>query len=98
MNKFDEDLIDKYADNLLIGLTREENKLVLEEFDQIDKHISKLNEIEGLSNVEPMTHCLDDFSFSLREDECEDSVDVSDLLRNCDRVNGREVEVVKVVG
>jgi len=31
--KFTKEMVDDYADKLLIGLTEEENKMVLEEFD-----------------------------------------------------------------
>lgn len=32
MSKFTEEMVDSYALKLLIGLTREENKMVLDEF------------------------------------------------------------------
>ena len=36
MSKFTKELVNKYADDLLIGLTNEENKIVLEEFEIIE--------------------------------------------------------------
>ena len=97
MNKFTKEMVDDYADKLLIGLTDEENKMVLDEFEIIDKNIDLINEIEGIEQVEPMTHTLDDFTYELREDVAEESVPIDDLLSNCDMHNGREVEVPKVV-
>ena len=44
-----------------------------------------------------MTHCLDDFIYELREDEVEESVDIDDLLENCDDASNGEVRVPKVV-
>ena len=35
MTKFTKEMVDSYADKLLIGLTDEENKMVLDEFDVI---------------------------------------------------------------
>lgn len=96
--KFTKEMVDDYADKLLIGLTEEENKMVLEEFGIIDEIINTINEIEGIEKVEPMTHTLDDFEYELREDIEEESVPIEELLQNCDRHNGREVEVPKVVG
>lgn len=96
--KFTKEMVDEYADKLLIGLTEEENSMVLEEFEIIDETINTINEIEGIEEVEPMTHTLDDFEYELREDIKEESVPIEDLLSNCDRHNGREVEVPKVVG
>ena len=96
--KFTKEMVDDYADKLLIGLTDEENKMVLDEFEIIDETINAINEIDGIENVEPMTHTLDDFEYELREDVAEESIPIEDLLANCDVHNGREVEVPKVVG
>ncbi len=98
MSKFTKEMVDDYADKLLIGLTEEENKMVLDEFDVIDEQINVINDIPGIENVEPMTHALDDFEYELREDVVEESVPIEDLLSNCQDVSGREVEVPKVVG
>ena len=96
--KFTKEMVDDYADKLLIGLTSEENQMVLDEFEIIDETINTINEIEGIEKVEPMTHCLDDFEFELREDKVEDSIAIDDLLANCDDATDREVSVPKVVG
>lgn len=96
-SKFTKEMVDDYADKLLIGLTEEENKMVLDEFEIIDKNIDIINEIPNIENVEPMSWCLDDFSFELREDEVEESVPIEYLLQNCDVYNDREVEVPRVV-
>lgn len=98
MSKFTKELVDDYADKLLIGLTPEENKMVLEEFDQIDKNMELISSFTGISEVEPMTHCLDDFTYTLHEDIPTISPSVDELLQNCDKKEGREVEVPKVVG
>ena len=96
--KFTKEIVDNLADKLLIGLTDEENKMVLDEFEAIDESINIINDIDGIENIEPMTHTLDDFVFELREDIVEESVDIEDLLSNCDVHSAREVEVPKVVG
>ena len=98
MAKFTKELVDDYALKLLIGLTDEENKMVLDEFDLIDKNIDLINEIDNIESVEAMTHTLDDFSYDLRDDIAEDSVDIDLLLNNCDDYEGREIVVPKVVG
>ena len=98
MKKFTEKMVDDYADKLLIGLTREENKQVLDEFEIIDSNIDLINKIPGIENIEPMTHCLDNFECQLREDEVEESVPIEELLQNCDNATDREVVVERVVG
>ena len=97
MSKFTKEEVDTYAAKLLIGLTEEENKRVLDEFDEIDKQIALINEIPDIHMVVPMTHALDDFEFELREDEIEESTDIYDLLANSDGCTDREIEVPKVV-
>lgn len=96
-SKFTKEMVEDYADKLLIGLTEDENKMVLDEFEIIDKNIDIINKIPNIEEVEPMSWCLDDFSFELREDEVEESVPICDLLQNCDVYNDREVEVPRVV-
>ncbi len=97
-NKFTSEMIEDYANKLLIGLTKEEIDMVLEEFNTIDETINTINQIEGLDKVEPMTHCLDDFIYELREDIEEESIPVEEILQNCDDKTEREVIVPKVVG
>ncbi len=98
MSKFTKEMVDDYADKLLIGLTPEENKMVLDEFDAIDANIDLINKIPGISEVEPMTHCLDEYYAVLREDEAIESVPVEELLANSDDTEDREIVVPRVVG
>lgn len=98
MSKFTKEMVNDYADKLLIGLTEEENKMVLDEFEIIDKNIDLINKIPGIENVVPMTHTLDDFVYELREDIAEESIPIEDLLSNCDDHSENEVQVPKVVG
>ena len=97
MGKFTKEMVDEYANKLLIGLTEEENKMVLDEFEIIDKTIDMINNIDGILEIEPMTHTLDDFEYVLRDDEAQDSISVSDALRNAGAIDGNEIEVPKVV-
>ena len=71
--------------------------MVLDEFNIIDSDIAKVMEIDNIESVEPMTHTLDDFEYELREDVVEESVDIDDLLKNCDDYINDEVRVPKVV-
>lgn len=97
MKKFTEEMVTDYADKLLIGLTEEETKMVLDEFDIIDKNIDIINQIPDIDKVEPMSYCLDNFEYELREDEVEESVDIDELLQNCDDSLNDEVKVPRVV-
>lgn len=96
--KFTKEMVDDYADKLLIGLTSEENKMVLDEFEDIDKTIDMINKIPGLDKVEPMSWCLDRTIDNLREDIIEESIPIDEALRNSDGRSEDEIEVPKVVG
>jgi hypothetical protein len=48
-------MIDDYADKLLIGLTDDENNMVLKEFDVIEKSMEKIANMPDIEKVEPMT-------------------------------------------
>lgn len=98
MSKFTKEMVADYADKLLIGLTDEENKRVLDEFEIIDYNIDLINKIPNISDVEPMTHCLDDFIYELDDDIIEVSSSINDILANSDQVIEREIAVPKVVG
>ena len=98
MSKFTKEKIDEYANKLLIGLTEEENEMVLKEFNVIEDNMNFLSTIPNLTSKEPMTHALDDFHFSLTEDNPEESLDIADALQNCGDFEDREVKVPRVVG
>lgn len=97
MQKFTKEMVDDYAEKLLIGLSNEENEQVLDEFQIIDENIDLINKIPNIEKIEPMTHCLDDFIYELREDNVEEELDIEEALSNCDDKIDREVSVPKVV-
>lgn len=69
MSKFTKEMVDDYANKLLIGLTDEENKMVLDEFGLIEKQMEIIANIPNIENVDAMTYALDDFCYELRDDE-----------------------------
>lgn len=95
--KFTKDLVDDLADKLLIGLTEEENAMVLNEFAKIDKDIDIVNTIDNLENVDVMSHALDIFALNLRDDVASPSPSVDDLLKNSELREQDVIEVPKVV-
>jgi aspartyl/glutamyl-tRNA(Asn/Gln) amidotransferase C subunit len=99
MSNFTKEKIDKYANDLLIGLTDEERTMIQEEFDTIEKNMDLINKIPNIKDVEPLSYPFEMYVDDLREDTKEgEKIDIDELLSNCDVVEGREVEVPKVVG
>ena len=94
---FSEEKIDDLADKLLIGLTREENKMIRDEFEEIENKFNSLGEIDGLKDVEPQSYPYE----MILDDICDYStheISALEALSNCKNIEGREVEIPKVVG
>lgn len=98
MIKITKEMIDDYANKLLIGLAKDENDLILGDFDDLFAEIELINKVPNLDKYEPMTYCLDDFECIPREDVAEEAPNITELLQNCDCYEDREVKLPKVVG
>ena len=99
MSNFTKEKIDKYANDLLIGLTEEERTMIQEEFDTIEKNMDLINKIPNIKDVIPQSFPYEMEVTDLRsDDEVGEEIDIETLLRNCDQYEGREIEVPKVVG
>ena len=97
MSKFTKEMVTEYADKLLIGLSEDENKMVLDEFEVIDKNIDLINKIPGIEKVDPYSWCLDNEIDFLRDDVASKSTPIKEALSNSDRHTENEIEVPKVV-
>ncbi|MDD6272109.1 MAG: hypothetical protein PUA90_01120 [bacterium] len=96
---FTDEMIDKYASDLLIGLTEEERKMIKEEFSSIEKNMDLINEIPDIKDIEPLSFPYEIQVDALRSDDEEyGEIPIDMLLQNCDRTEGREIEIPKVVG
>ena len=74
-----------------------ETKTILSEFEVIENHINLINEIENISEISPQ-HYPFDLTFQPRDGKNIENEDIDNLIRNCDKVSDREIEVPKVVG
>ncbi len=98
-HKFTEEEVTILADKLLIGISKEEAKDIVEELTFVADSMNVISEIKEIENLEPLTHPFDLYETSLREDDSfEEGHDIEDLLSNADFTQGREIEVPKVVG
>lgn len=95
--KFTKELVHKYALDLLISLTEEENQMVLEEFDIIEENMEKINAIADLKEEEAMTHPFPLENVLLRDDVVEEELPLEDVLLNAKNKTMEEVIVSKVV-
>ena len=94
---FTKDLVDKFAKDLLIGLTPEENKMVLDEFKVIESGMDKIANIPNISEEDVMTHPLEYDSVSLRDDLSVRELSTEEVLQNAKYKTEEEIIVPKVV-
>ena len=94
---FTKDIINDYADKLLIGLSDEETNLLVREFDVINDNMSKINNVKGLENIEPLHFPQDLRVKEIRDGKTSRMIDIEDALKNCDDYIDREVEIIRVV-
>ena len=94
---FTKDIINDYADKLLIGLSDEETNLLVKEFDVINDNMAKINDVKGLENVTPLHFPQDLRVKEIRDGRASRMIDIEDALKNCDDYIDREVEIIRVV-
>lgn len=86
-----------YAARLMFDMKEEEYETLLKEFDVILKQMDLIDNIEGISEIEPMTFPYNIEHSILREDEIKDTLEITDLLKNTDNHDKNQVKVPKVV-
>jgi len=97
MSKITKELIDKYASDLLIGLTSEENKMVLDEFDIINEKMDEIANLEGISSIEPMALQDSVDEVALRSDVVSDELTTDEVIANATNKTLDAIVVPKVV-
>ena len=95
---FTKEMINDYADKLLIGLTDEEVNTLLDEFDVIKNNMELIDKIPNLKDVKPLHFPYDMTTDTLREDIPEESLTIDEITMNCDDTIEGCIEVPKVVG
>ncbi|MCI8575437.1 MAG: Asp-tRNA(Asn)/Glu-tRNA(Gln) amidotransferase subunit GatC [Bacilli bacterium] len=100
MSRFTKEMVNELADKLLFDLSEEENQMVLDEFEEIDRNMNKINKIADIEKVDVMTHPFEiEFSISdLREDDNIEELSQEDVLQNAGHKNLTSIIVPKVVG
>ncbi|MCI8394677.1 MAG: Asp-tRNA(Asn)/Glu-tRNA(Gln) amidotransferase subunit GatC [Bacilli bacterium] len=97
MEQFTKELVDDLANKLLIGLSEEENQMVLEEFDEIERNMNLILKIKDIEKVEPLTHPFTISEFTLRKDDEIEELSQEEVLQNAEQKNLTSVIVPKVV-
>jgi aspartyl-tRNA(Asn)/glutamyl-tRNA(Gln) amidotransferase subunit C len=96
--KYDLEILKKCANNLMFDMSEEQYQLLLKEFEVITKQMELLGEIDGLSEVEPMTFPFDVFTSYLREDIEGECLTKEEVLKNAKDVVDGQIKLPKVVG
>jgi len=92
-------VIENATAKMYIKLSDEELKIVTKALEVMTNDFMVINKnFPKLSALEPMTHTIQIDEVILNEDIPCEPTDVKELLKNATHVNGREIEVPKVVG
>ena len=95
---FTKEMIEDYADKLLIGLSDEECDLLLKEFDVIKEKMEIIENIDGINKVEPLSFPQDIKTKEYRSGKDTSNIKTADALSNCEDKIEDVVIVPKVVG
>lgn len=87
----------KYAQLLMFEMKEEEYSTLQDEFETILKQMDLIGQIEGISEVEPMTFPFKNTDVKLREDEVGDYLTVGEVLSNTKHQINDQVKVPRVV-
>lgn len=93
----EKDDIQKYALKLMFKMSDEELDTLQDEFKIILKQMDLINEIEGIEKIEPMFYPFITYEADLREDVCNDSLSIDEVLFNTNHQLNDQVKVPKVV-
>jgi len=93
------DVLDNCQRKMYIKLDANEEQISLIAIEEMDKAFKDIEtKFPNLTNTPPMTHTIEINDIVLREDVPLESTDIEELLKNATNINGREIEVPKVVG
>lgn len=95
----DKDYLKKLANKLMFDMNEEEYETLQKEFEITLKNMDKIDKIEGLSQVEPMTFPYINEEAELREDKVDEDITLAtfDCIRNSKHVYNDQIKVPKVV-
>ena len=94
---FTKEMINDYADKLLIGLNDEECNTLIEEFDVIKENMDIIASIPGIRDVKPMSYPTEYKISSLREDTYSRVILTNDVIKNSAGALEDVISVPKVV-
>lgn len=86
-----------YANKLMFDMNDEEYETLANEFEIILKQLDLIDEIDNISDVEPMSFPYIKEDVILRDDSKSRVVDVDVAFSNCHGKKGDEVKVPRVV-
>ena len=86
------------AKKMFINISNEEIIAFAKKLEEMDNEFTLLEEkFPDIDKVKPLTHIIDLPNKIMREDNPIESTPIEELLKNSKHVNGREIEVPKVV-
>ena len=97
MKEYNIDVLKDAANRLLLDMSEDEYKTLLNEFDIVTKQMKSLNENSALDKLEPMVFPFEIYTTELREDIAEEPLSREQALKNSQRKVGGQIKLPKVV-
>ena len=93
----DKERLEELAKKLMFTMDDSEYATLSDEFNTILKQMDLIGKIENIIDVEPMVYPFSLDDVQMREDAVKDSLDIDEILSNCDDVLYNQVKLPKVV-
>lgn len=97
MKKVTNELLKECANNLMYELSDEDLEILKNDFVMVQEELAKIDRIEGLDEIDPMTFPFDVTIDFMREDEPTNELTREEALSNVKDVLGGQIRLPKVV-
>ena len=97
MKEYNINVLKDAANRLLLDMSEDEYKTLLDEFDIVTKQMKAIGNNKELDKIEPMVFPFEIFTTELREDVAKEPLTREQALKNSQRKVGGQIKLPKVV-
>ena len=97
MKEYNINVLKDAANRLLLDMSEDEYKTLLDEFDIVTKQMKAIGNNKELDKIEPMVFPFEIFTTELREDVAKEPLTREQALKNSQRKVGVQIKLPKLV-
>ena len=97
MKEYNINVLKDAANRLLLDMSEDEYKTLLDEFDIVTKQMKAIGNNKELDKIEPMVFPFEIYTTELREDVAQEPLTREQALKNSQRKVGGQIKLPKVV-